>query len=116
RGLSGIDSGLFSMLAVERILESKRRRDQIGLIVFSLCLFCLIIKIISETLYGGNLFVSDASFVPVPVSHLTGALIGAVTCLVLYEQRESNLYKRLGGLITRDRVASGLPTSNLPSE
>ena len=116
RGLSGLDSGLFAMLAVDRILESKRRRDQGGVIIFSVCLTCLAIKMASETYYGGNLFVSDSSFVPVPVSHLTGAVVGAMVCLLFHEQREPKVCERLGSLITRDRFTSSLPTSNWPRD
>ena len=116
RGLSGLDSGLFAMVAVDRILESKRSKDQVGLAVFSICLLCLMIKIASETLYGGNLFVSDSSFIPVPVSHLTGAVLGAMVCLLFHEQRESRMDEPMRSLITRDRTSASLPTSNWPSE
>lgn len=83
RGLSGIDSGLFSMIAVDRILESKRRGDRVSMIVFACCFLGLLIKIASEVLSGGNLFVSDSSFVPVPISHMTGAVSGVIVCLLL---------------------------------
>ena len=102
RGLSGLDSGLFAMLAIDRVFESKRRKDQAGVVVFSICLICLVIKIVSETCYGGNLFVSDFSFVPVPVSHLTGAVVGAVVCLLFHERYEPKVFEPMKHLITRD--------------
>lgn len=76
RGLSGIDSGLFSLIATDRIIGSLRSKDRASFWVFSICLVGLFTKIASESYYGGNLFVSDESFVPVPFSHLSGAILG----------------------------------------
>lgn len=88
RGLSGIDSGLFSMLAVDRILESKRTGDRVSMMVFSCCFLCLTIKIACEVYSGGNLFVSDSTFVPVPISHMTGAVSGVIISLLLQQTRK----------------------------
>ena len=82
RGLSGIDSGLFSLLAMNRMLDGWRKKDTSEAMLFAACLACLTGKISIEMLRGGNLFVSDASFVPVPVAHLAGALIGASICFL----------------------------------
>ncbi|XZE20224.1 rhombosortase [Pirellulaceae bacterium SH449] len=76
RGLSGIDSGLFSLIAADRIVGSIRSKDRGSFWVFSICLAGLFTKIACESYFGGNLFVSDVSFVPVPFSHLSGAILG----------------------------------------
>jgi NhaP-type Na+/H+ or K+/H+ antiporter len=41
-----------------------------------LLLVGLLAKMLVETLAGTNIFVSDTSFVPVPIAHLIGAVIG----------------------------------------
>jgi rhomboid family GlyGly-CTERM serine protease len=95
RGLSGIDSGLFAMLALDRIMECRRSGDRVGLLVFAGCFLCLTIKIACETWYGGNLFVSDSTFVPVPISHVTGAVSGVIICLLFQQKHQPNPRTRL---------------------
>lgn len=90
RGLSGIDSGLFSIIAVDRILESRKTGDRMGLLIFVSCLLCLTIKITFEMYYGGNLFVSDSSFVPVPIAHVIGAISGIIVGLLFQQQQFSH--------------------------
>lgn len=83
RGLSGVDSGLFALVAIDGILTSRTKNDHQGLVVFSVCLLCLIAKIALEIAVGGNLFVRDSSFIPVPIAHLVGATTGALTCVLM---------------------------------
>jgi membrane associated rhomboid family serine protease len=75
RGLSGLDTALFAMLAVELIGVSRRRRD---LLVPVLLLAGLSGKLAFELTTGATVFVnSGEAFVPVPVAHSIGALVGA---------------------------------------
>lgn len=83
RGLSGIDSGLFALVAIDGLSTSRTKNDRQGIMVFSACLFCLVAKIALEITFGGNLFVRDSSFVPVPIAHLVGAITGALTGLLM---------------------------------
>lgn len=68
RGLSGIDSALFALLAVMS-----------GSWIVIACGAGFIAKIAFELLTGSTLFVpSSAAFAPVPVAHVAGAAIGIV--------------------------------------
>jgi rhomboid family GlyGly-CTERM serine protease len=76
RGLSGLDSGLFAFLALDMMRERLHRSDRRSAFLFGACLAGLGIKIVWEVFAGGNIFVSDASFVPVPLAHLVGGVVG----------------------------------------
>ncbi|MCU0712515.1 MAG: rhombosortase [Pirellula sp.] len=89
RGLSGIDSGLFCLIAVDGFLQCRSKDDQKGMWVFAGCFLCLAAKLAAETAFGGNIFVRDTSFVPVPIAHLAGATTGALMVLLLSKNRES---------------------------
>jgi rhomboid family GlyGly-CTERM serine protease len=72
RGLSGIDSALFVLLAVQLL----RTTPAVARIV-TLALVAFVGKAIFEMLTGGTLFANPAGrFVPVPLAHLTGAVVG----------------------------------------
>jgi len=76
RGLSGIDTALFGLLAADLLIEKIKDRDVISTIVFGLFLVGLFAKITMEMMSNANIFVSDTSFTPVPLSHVVGAIIG----------------------------------------
>lgn len=82
RGLSGIDSGLFAMLALSLAIEHARSNDWRMVAIFVASLSALIAKIAWEIQLGGNIFVSDQSFIPLPVAHMTGVLIGLSIAVV----------------------------------
>jgi rhomboid family GlyGly-CTERM serine protease len=83
RGLSGIDTALFGLVVADLIGRRLVERDWNSVILFSLLLFGLLTKMATEIIVGTNIFVSDTSFVPVPLAHLigaaTGLLIGAAS-------------------------------------
>jgi rhomboid family GlyGly-CTERM serine protease len=81
RGLSGIDTALFALLSTQLFLAELRRRDWSGSILFGGMLLAMALKIGWELHYQGNLFVADNSFVPVPLAHLVGAIIGAALAM-----------------------------------
>lgn len=81
RGLSGIDSALFALLAVCQLKDSYQERD---LLVFRITLVALagfLAKTGYELFTSQTLFVdcSEAGFVPLALAHAVGGLVGAVT-------------------------------------
>lgn len=76
RGLSGIDTALFGLLVADLLIQRIKERDGTGTAVFGLFLAGLFGKIALEMISRANLFVSDASFTPIPLAHLVGAMIG----------------------------------------
>ena len=78
RGLSGIDSALFTSVAATQLLEARRSDHRL---VYGLSLAALVgflCKIGFEIATQHTLFVdsADAGFVPVPTAHLIGAAAG----------------------------------------
>lgn len=76
RGLSGIDTALFALLATTWLLTEIRRQQWARSLVFLGLLLGMAAKIAYEMTAQQTLFVSDTSFTPVPLAHLTGAAIG----------------------------------------
>lgn len=76
RGLSGIDTALFGLLVADLLVRRIKDRDWMNALVFSLFLVGLFGKIAMEMNSGANIFVSDTSFIPIPLSHFVGAIIG----------------------------------------
>lgn len=77
RGLSGIDSALFVLFAILMLRRTSIRQSPRGYIIFVL-LMLGIAKVINELVTGNTLFVSGAEnhFVPVPLAHLAGGVVG----------------------------------------
>ncbi len=78
RGLSGVDAALFIMAAFLFLRDAPRQSSIArGLICLSVLLFCG--KILLELVTMRSIFVhADPRFVPVPLSHLVGAAMGAL--------------------------------------
>ncbi|MCX7387054.1 MAG: rhombosortase [Planctomycetales bacterium] len=76
RGLSGIDTALFGLIVTDLLGRRLVERDRKSVLLFSLLLFGLLAKLATEIVWGTNIFVSDTSFVPVPLAHLIGAATG----------------------------------------
>lgn len=84
RGLSGIDTALFGLIVADLLGRRLVERDWKSFLWFSLLLVGLMGKMLAETLADSNLFVNDTSFVPVPMAHLVGAVIGLTISSVNY--------------------------------
>lgn len=84
RGLSGVDSAFVALLVTRLLLEDIQRRNSQGIAVFSIFLVMQFLKIAAEVLVQGNLFVTNGDFIPAPLAHLTGALIGC--CIGLWRR------------------------------
>jgi len=79
RGLSGLDSALFAML----IIEARRSR------IAMLCGIAFVAKIVFELTTGSLVFVTHMGegVAPVPIAHIAGAIVGAVTTFALRDFR-----------------------------
>lgn len=78
RGLSGADSALFALAAGMLLQEEWRSGRRWWATFAGLAVICQFLKIAAEIYAGQTLFVSDRSFVPLPLAHLTGAAVGSV--------------------------------------
>jgi rhomboid family GlyGly-CTERM serine protease len=78
RGLSGLDTALFTLLPVDLLRERWREGDRYFAAATILLLIGLAAKLSFEFATGSTLFVSASSpdYEPVPLAHLTGAAIG----------------------------------------
>jgi rhomboid family GlyGly-CTERM serine protease len=78
RGLSGVDSALFVMLAVQFISQNLERDRQLSLAA-GLALAAFIAKTAYECASGNVLFVQpETAFAPLPLSHVIGGTIGLI--------------------------------------
>jgi len=89
RGLSGIDSALFTLLACQLAgwgIETKDRR----LLLVGLSAWLLFLgKTCFEATMQGTLFVAPTSdFVSLPVAHVAGAVAGTMGWFVAWRQRQ----------------------------
>ena len=81
RGLSGVDSALFALLACEFARAGIKERNRLLTVVAIAGWVLFVGKICFELLTGGLVFVSDTSFVPVPMSHIAGAVVGTLAAI-----------------------------------
>ena len=81
RGLSGLDSALFGLLAVDLLWEKLAESDSRSIAAIALLIVAFIAKTGFETVTGSAVFADSArgGFVPVPLAHLVGFLVGAIT-------------------------------------
>jgi rhomboid family GlyGly-CTERM serine protease len=80
RGLSGIDSALYVLLALMELRAARARGGRAGIAAVGLLLVAFGAKVAFELLTGRAVFVDStaSSFVPVPLAHLVGCLCGVV--------------------------------------
>jgi rhomboid family GlyGly-CTERM serine protease len=78
RGLSGIDTALFTVVVLGLLRSAWMRRDWAMAAIASACAVGLAAKLAYESITGHCLFVDDsqAGFVPVVAAHVTGAMVG----------------------------------------
>ena len=81
RGLSGLDSALFMLIAV-RLVREELAAGRRGLAAaVALVVAGFLGKIGFELATGATLFADSSSFVPVPLAHVVGGLCGALAAL-----------------------------------
>jgi hypothetical protein len=80
RGLSGIDTALFTLLAIDLLYESWRERNPLQAWCTGGLLLALTAKIAYEAIGGQTIFVEHdaAGFVPLVWDHVAGAATGIV--------------------------------------
>lgn len=79
RGLSGIDSALFAMLAVWLGADARRDRDVRRLAIVLAATLAFSAKVTFECLTGTTLFVtSSGAMQPIPLAHVIGAAVGLI--------------------------------------
>jgi len=78
RGLSGIDTGLFTMLSGYLLIEKWAARDWPWITIIAVSLVGLVLKLAFEVGMGRTVFVDSvaANFQPVPLAHVIGACVG----------------------------------------
>ena len=76
RGLSGLDSALFTLLAAWLLRQNTEDCEWRGIVLPAITLLAFAGKITYESLSGNAIFVSGADMVPVPLAHLAGAGVG----------------------------------------
>lgn len=83
RGLSGIDSALFAAFFALLLREAWRERSLLQAAVPAFALLGFVGKSAYELATGGMLFVApNGAFTAVPLAHLVGAAVGAVSVLL----------------------------------
>jgi rhomboid family GlyGly-CTERM serine protease len=78
RGLSGIDSALFTLVAVTVLNEEITAGRRGMAIAIALVVTGFVGKIVFELMTGAALFADSARFVPVPLAHVVGGACGWV--------------------------------------
>lgn len=77
RGLSGIDSALFGLLAASLM----RRQGRAPRLVGGLALLGIVTKCGIELATGVTVFAQGDAYAPVPLAHLVGTLAGAISAV-----------------------------------
>jgi len=78
RGLSGLDSALFVLLASQLLRGAIADRDRGAILLLGLPFVAFAIKIGFEWTTGQTVFVDSGGFVPVPLAHVVGGACGAL--------------------------------------
>lgn len=81
RGLSGLDTAIFALLATHWLFESYRGCDWPQGLLGGGLLACLIGKLAWEFFSGSTLFVTEVNFIPLPLAHAAGAGCGIMLVL-----------------------------------
>jgi rhomboid family GlyGly-CTERM serine protease len=78
RGLSGLDSAMFVLLAVQ-LIRLNRSRDRRLATAAALGLGAFVLKTVYECVTGSIIFVQPESvFTPIPLAHIVGGAIGLI--------------------------------------
>ena len=83
RGLSGLDSALFAMLAVLMLREKWAERDWTGTTIVAILLLGFAAKVGYEFVTLQTVFVDSAAadFIPLPLAHIVGAAVGTLAAV-----------------------------------
>ena len=78
RGLSGVDTALFSFAALVFMNDSWQEKNWNAVWIYGILFVGMLGKIAFECACGGTLFVDSDTFSPVPIAHIVGGGIGAL--------------------------------------
>ncbi len=100
RGLSGVDSALFVLLAMDMISRSVMERDRPQTVILAGCLVAFMLKVGFEMCTGSTMFVDAArcGMVPLALAHVVGGGIGLVFALSWPRRRMAMPADRSPGL------------------
>ena len=96
RGLSGLDTALFGMAVVYFGLARMMESDHWGMLIYLGLLVALVAKTVHELNFGTTFFVESSNFIPVPVAHIVGAVIGISIGSWRYLIDLGNIRRRIG--------------------
>ena len=97
RGLSGLDSALFTFVTADLLRDGLRERDWPNTAVGALALTGFMGKSVFELVTGQTLFVSaNANFEAVPLAHMLGALVGVATALQATREKRVTVSAQTG--------------------
>jgi rhomboid family GlyGly-CTERM serine protease len=88
RGLSGIDSALFTLLTVSLFRQGYRARHRLWQVALGMLCLAFMAKVGYEWMTGSAVFVHSQAvhMVPVPLAHGIGAVLGVVVgCTAAYD-------------------------------
>lgn len=106
RGLSGIDTALFGLLATLMLAEAQANSDRLVQWIVGMGLVGLILKTWWEFHSDGTVFVNQATeFVAVPMAHVAGGLTGLLVALISLAARETRWISRLAVCDATDDLA-----------
>jgi rhomboid family GlyGly-CTERM serine protease len=83
RGLSGIDSALFTNAAILLYIDGRRFNRPLVWRISALLLVGFVAKLIYELASGSTLFVDSTDFVSLPSVHAVGGFVGLISVLAI---------------------------------
>lgn len=86
RGLSGIDTALFTLLGVTLLRDAVQSRQRLAAATISALFAAVVAKTGFDLWTGSTLFVDDAAagFTPVPLAHILGVAVGLAVGALSY--------------------------------
>lgn len=106
RGLSGIDTGLFSLLATLLVAEARTKGDRPVQWIVGMGAAGLILKTWWEFQSGATVFVDQTTdFVAVPMAHVAGGLTGLLVALGSLAAQQTRWISRLALCDATDELA-----------
>jgi rhomboid family GlyGly-CTERM serine protease len=101
RGLSGIDSALFTLMAIVLYRDGRRSSQPLIRLISAGLLVALAAKLTYEMASGNTLFVDSdtAGFTALPAVHLTGGITGIAVGTLAFISRED--WKKFRGYFSR---------------
>lgn len=84
RGLSGLDSALFTLLAMSLLNDQLRQGQWRSMLVIAALLIAFVAKIVIEMTTGSTIFADNSAgaYVSVPLAHGLGGVVGLACALV----------------------------------